>query len=145
MFRLTTVSLSQKSLYGRSLGLLIFSIPLVVSYFLNITEQQSPFNCLFLKFVGIPSPGCGLTRSFLAITNGHLLKSFSYNLLGPFLFCFFVLVSIHLCLEILTRKKVKADYIKLLQNKNLQGWILILILFYYLTRLVIFYTTGKLV
>ncbi|AFZ48363.1 hypothetical protein Cyast_2417 [Cyanobacterium stanieri PCC 7202] len=144
MLRLTTIKLSPKSLYGRSLGLVAFGFPIVAAYFFNITEQQSPFNCLFLKFVGIPSPGCGLTRSFLAITNGRLLESFSYNLLGPFLFCFCLIVFIHLCLEILTGRKVKAQYIKLLQNKNLQGLILISIVFYYFIRLIIFYNTGEL-
>lgn len=145
MFRFTTLTLSRKCLYGRSLGLVFFCLPIFASYFFSFTETKSPFSCLFLKFVGIPSPGCGLTRSFLAMTNGNLLESFSYNLLGPFLFIFCVIIAIHFFLEILTRKKIKARYIKFLQNKNSQRWILFSILFYYLTRLVIFYNTGDII
>lgn len=42
--------------------------------------------CLFRLSIGIPCPGCGLTRSLMELWQGHLLASFRYHPLGLPLF-----------------------------------------------------------
>ncbi|MBE9223477.1 DUF2752 domain-containing protein [Cyanobacterium stanieri LEGE 03274] len=144
MFRFTTTSISSRGVYGRSLLFLILSSVIVGSYLLNITETESPFSCIILAFTGIPCPGCGLTRSFLAMAGGNIWESFYYHLFGPLLFIIFLVYSLHLFLEIITKKKVKATYLKLAQNKKLQYLILFLILVYYLSKLIFLHSTGEL-
>ncbi len=48
--------------------------------------------CGFKNFTGLPCPGCGLTHSFCAIGKGELGAAFAYNLIGPPLFAFSLLL-----------------------------------------------------
>lgn len=48
--------------------------------------------CGFRHLTGLPCPGCGLTHSFCSIGKGDLPSAFSYNLLGPPLFLFSILI-----------------------------------------------------
>ena len=42
--------------------------------------------CLFHKLTGMPCPGCGLTRSLIAIWQGYPIRSFRFQPLGIPLF-----------------------------------------------------------
>src|SRR5713226_2674757 len=48
--------------------------------------------CAFKNFTGLPCPGCGLTHSFCALAKGDVGDAFSFNLIGPVLFVFLVLL-----------------------------------------------------
>ena len=48
--------------------------------------------CAFKNFTGLPCPGCGLTHSFCALAKGGVADAFSWNLMGPILFVFLVLL-----------------------------------------------------
>ncbi len=37
--------------------------------------------CVFYEVLGIPCPGCGVTRAWLAFLKGNIDKAFSYNAL----------------------------------------------------------------
>jgi hypothetical protein len=69
----------------------------------TLVQAMLLFSALFLSFVlpadGPPwlacwwqssfhfeCPGCGLTRSFIAMANGHFSDALSHNPVGPFLF-----------------------------------------------------------
>lgn len=41
------------------------------------------WQCWIEELIGLPGPGCGLTRSWIALTQGHLLLALQYHLLGP--------------------------------------------------------------
>ncbi|MBI4411783.1 MAG: DUF2752 domain-containing protein [Deltaproteobacteria bacterium] len=52
-------------------------------------EQVAPIPlCGFKYLFGIDCPGCGLTRSFLAIARGDILDAFHYNAAGPLIYLF---------------------------------------------------------
>ncbi len=61
---------------GLTLGLFI------VGYF---DPQRVGFfpKCVFHELTGFACPGCGLTRAFHAMLNGHFLESLRYNALLP--------------------------------------------------------------
>jgi len=54
----------------------------VLTYFQNV--------CVFKVMLGIPCPGCGVTRSILAFSTGNVAQAFAYNLAGPILLGTFV-------------------------------------------------------
>ncbi len=145
MFRLTTTKLSSESVYIRLGFLLMLSLPILAAYFIGYTEYESPFSCVILAFTGIPCPGCGLTRSFLTLVQGDIWHSLSHHLFGPFLFILLIFVTIHLSLEIATKKVVKTQYLKVLQNKNTQYLLLFSLFVYYSGRLFLLYNSGNLV
>jgi hypothetical protein len=43
--------------------------------------------CGFHAVTGLPCPGCGLTRSVLALLHGHVGESLRLHPMGPVLFC----------------------------------------------------------
>jgi hypothetical protein len=43
------------------------------------------WRCWFQAWLTIPGPGCGLTRSWIALAQGHGLKAMQYHLFGPVL------------------------------------------------------------
>ncbi len=77
-----------------SIILLVFGI-LVVFVF--------DVDCVFKSTIGVPCPGCGLTRGFRELLSGHLLKAEGYNVLTIpiflFLLIFFVLLVYDLCFK----------------------------------------------
>ena len=46
-------------------------------------STTGPVLCPFRLVTGLPCPGCGLTRSWVAIGHGDLHSAFAYNAFGP--------------------------------------------------------------
>ncbi len=52
---------------------------------------ELPDTCMSRRVLGISCPGCGLTRSFVAIARGNLQGALAYNPMGPVVFLLVVL------------------------------------------------------
>jgi len=52
---------------------------------------ELPDTCMSRRLLGISCPGCGLTRSFVAIARGDLRGALAYNPMGPVVFLLVVL------------------------------------------------------
>lgn len=53
--------------------------------------KRTGIGCVFLYFLGIPCPGCGMTRALLALLRLDLAAAFSYHPLifvMPYVFCY---------------------------------------------------------
>jgi hypothetical protein len=48
--------------------------------------RDGPVICLFRSLTGHPCPGCGLTRSFVAVADLRVADAFAHHLFGPPLF-----------------------------------------------------------
>jgi hypothetical protein len=64
-------------------------------------------SCQFHDLTGYSCFTCGLTRSLHALSNGDLLASFRFHLLGPFLFTGVLLVSVLWAGEAATGRAVR--------------------------------------
>jgi hypothetical protein len=57
---------------------------------MSFAYARTPLNgevlCLFRRFTGWDCPGCGLTRSFCALSAGDIVGAFDFHLAGPFLY-----------------------------------------------------------
>ena len=71
------------------LGILLLSLINSVSSF----EFLPHVECSFYEKTKLPCPSCGLTRSFISMSNGNIKDAFNYNFIGIFLYIF-------LCLEL---------------------------------------------
>ncbi|WP_279105472.1 DUF2752 domain-containing protein [Gordonia paraffinivorans] len=47
--------------------------------------ESGPGMCPFAMITGLPCPGCGLTRSWVAFMHGDIAAAFGFNLFGPVL------------------------------------------------------------
>ncbi len=69
--------------------------------------SHGPILCPFRFLLGMPCPGCGLTRSFCAVSNGHLLAAVKYHLFGPLLFAACVAAVPLLAAEMIRRRRIE--------------------------------------
>lgn len=79
--------------------LIITCLLIVVAVFIICLAGpgRNPFvpKCSFFSITGLYCPGCGMTRSFYAIVNGHFGEAFLYNPLWPF-FALLMLGSLYM-------------------------------------------------
>ncbi|BDI16684.1 hypothetical protein ANSO36C_24860 [Nostoc cf. commune SO-36] len=117
-------------------GLLGFSCtPLIGTYFYHQGYRIGFLVCPIRHLTGIPCPTCGMTRSFIAIAQGDLVQAVAENLFGPVLFASFVIVAIHIALELLTKRRITAFYSHLVKQRKLQIIGLFSVLTYHIIRL----------
>ncbi len=53
---------------------------------LTFVGAEVPVMCMFRQVVGLPCPGCGMTRSFVFMAHGAVFDAFRMHALGPFVF-----------------------------------------------------------
>jgi hypothetical protein len=100
--------------------------------------------CPWYHFTGIPCPSCGLTRSFMAVARGDVLRAVQFHAFGPLLYGVFLLLAVHLILELLLNRALPLPYGRWLERQRFRWGILGLFLGYYLWRLTIWYQRGEL-
>ena len=86
-----------------SIILLVFGI-LVVFVF--------DVNCVFKSLIGIPCPGCGLTRGFRSLLSGHLIKAEMYNVLTIPIFLFLLVFLILLIYDLFLKKEKTSIFLR---------------------------------
>ncbi len=72
---------------------------------------DGPGICPFAMMTGLPCPGCGLTRSWVAFMHGDVGASFRFNVFGPILLVLTV-VTIVVAVATLVRRR----------RPPLEGW-----------------------
>lgn len=70
-------------------------------------SHDGPVICPFRWFTGLPCPGCGLTRSFCAMTQGHWGHAWASHILGPVLFLAVLLATVPLAVQGFTRRPIR--------------------------------------
>lgn len=78
---------------GMSLGVILLSMVLSLGsepgqVLLPLIGRPLPPLCQLKLFTGLDCPGCGLTRSFIALAHGQWRDSFHFNPAGPLWFAF---------------------------------------------------------
>ncbi len=88
-----------------------------ISFVIFVTSGIFDIACPFKLTFGIRCPGCGLTRSFLAIYNLKFKEAFNYNILGIPLFIFFVVCVVSLSVDIILNKLNTINFINKILGK----------------------------
>jgi hypothetical protein len=144
MFKLSSTKLSNNAQRIR-LGLLGLSCsPIIGSYFYNQGHRLPFLVCPLKYWTGIPCPTCGITRSFMAVSQGDLSQAIAHHLFGPLLFASCIIATIHITLELLTKHRIAAFYTQLLRQKKLQHLSLIMLISYHALRLYYLSKSGEL-
>ena len=144
MFKLSSTQLSNNAKRIR-LGLLGFCCsPIIGSYFYRQGHRLPFLVCPLRYWTGIPCPTCGMTRSFMAISQGDWSQALAQHFFGPLLFASFIIAVIHIILELSTKHSITAFYTQLLRQKKLQKLSLIMLISYYALRLYYLLQSGEL-
>lgn len=103
--------------------LLIFGI----SFIVIVTSGIINFKCVFKSLFDISCPGCGLTRSFIAIINLDFHSAFNYNIIGIPIFIISITVCASMIIDIMKNDNRTIIYIFNFFNKYYVVIILLLI------------------
>lgn len=82
------------------------AVPLLGAFGYGYVMPMAEGDCLFQKAYGFFGPGCGLTRSFVAIAQGDFLRAIQLNLFGPLLFLLFTWGFFQAALELGSRRSL---------------------------------------
>lgn len=85
---------------------IILFVVLLVAIFVN-PEIYPISNCFIHNATGYSCPSCGLSRSFHAGANLHLLQSFGFHAMGPILLLGTTLLFIKLSFESVSGKSIQ--------------------------------------
>lgn len=143
-FSHSPLSRSQKC--DRALQLSLVSSPLLGAYFFSHTDLSSPFFCPLRTLTGIPCPGCGLTRSFVAIAQGHLYEAASFHILGIVFFLLLAFCAVYLTLELGVGRSLKIPFLRLFRRQKppLLASLGIFLLSYHSVRLIYLWQSHQL-
>ncbi len=71
---------------------------------LSLTLQlDPPSSCAFRAVTGIDCPGCGVTRSSIALLSGRVADSFAIHPAGPFVYGVVALLTIYLIVTLVAK------------------------------------------
>ena len=135
MFELSHQSLSASGRFIRYGLLGLCSAPLLGAYWYNQGNRLPFLGCPLRYLTGIPCPTCGMTRSFMAIAQGHWSQALAQHWFGPMLFCSFLVAVLHIIGELVLDRQVMTSYRLLLSHRRFQLLILLSLLLYHSLRL----------
>lgn len=93
----------------------IFTL-IFVSYILYFF-MDFRWDCVFKKYLHFACPGCGLTRSFLAILDFNFIQAVKYNILGIPLFIIGILIICILIKDIIKNENTIMNKIYKIMEK----------------------------
>jgi hypothetical protein len=125
--------------FSRILPALIFTaitIVIIISRLYHPDANPAFVLCGFKTVLGLPCPGCGLTRSFCALAQGDLWAAFSFNLLGPLLFIFMLTGWAIAALALAGIRVPWQSSTRLLTELGIIKYTIITVSFYWLARII---------
>jgi len=78
----------------------------LLSFLLPLLEGTHLRICPFYLITGIPCAGCGMGRSFCALSSGHLLEAFRCHLLGPAVYLALLVALLQRVSEVLLGRRL---------------------------------------
>jgi hypothetical protein len=95
----------------------------------------SGWPCPLLSAVGVPCPGCGLTRAGLALLRGEFGEAFRLHAFAPVLLGAFVLLFAATVLGSKDRQRLSETIRKIEMRTRITTWLLVALLVYWILRL----------
>jgi hypothetical protein len=97
-----------------------------------------PVICPMPLALGIPCPGCGITRATCLMTHGHFAEALAFHPLAPFLWLYFGALWVYKILE--ARRGEPPRW----PAERISGWALAILLGFWVARLAFFFAQGGL-
>lgn len=136
--------LSHRERRERLFYLAIAFIPVLGSFALSHGLSLNLPGCPLMKWVGVPCPGWGLTRSFLSIAQGDWPQAIAFHAFGPVIALGFCWAIIHLSMELVRDRKIPFVLGPRLKQPRVQIGCFLVLLGYHSVRLYGLWQTGQL-
>jgi len=96
-----------RSAVDRWLPVAFFASVFLASAALPWTPLAGRTICLFRHLTGLPCPGCGLGRSFVALTHGELGAALAHHALGPLFYAVCAVLLVRSLAEAVLRRRLR--------------------------------------
>ncbi|NJR66822.1 MAG: DUF2752 domain-containing protein [Leptolyngbyaceae cyanobacterium CRU_2_3] len=136
--------LSQQERLHRLGYLAIALLPIMGSYAFNQGLTPAFWGCPLLRLTGIPCPGWGLTRSFMAVARGDWQQAIAFHAFGIVLFGGFAIAAVHLALELIRDRRIAVFYVPMVRHPKFQIFVFLVLLSYHGIRLYDLAQAGEL-
>lgn len=93
------------------------------------------FDCPLRAAIGVPCPGCGLSRAGQALLQGQWVTMAQYHLFAPFFAIAFMLIGVSLVLPVRLHGQLVGAVARFERQTRLVAITLILLVMYWLVRL----------
>jgi hypothetical protein len=97
--------------------------------------------CLFRHSLGIPCPGCGLSRAMAALLQGEWDAALTFHAFAPLILVMIALVAAATLLPDRSRRRFIEGLAKLERRLGLSTLAIVALFLYWLVRLVFFHDT----
>lgn len=127
------------------LYLAIALLPLLGGFALSHGLSLKLPGCPLMRWMGIPCPGWGLTRSFLSMAQGHWQRAIAFHAFGPVIALGLAWVVLHLTGELVRDRKIPVIFGSYLNQPRIQIACFLVLLSYHGTRLYGLWRSGQLI
>lgn len=111
---------------------------LAASFFYYPHAFDGPVLCPMALLLGLPCPGCGLTRSFCLMTRGQFEEAVAFHGLAPFVLLYFAFLWVYKIIETVRGRPPQVPTYKI-------GAVACLVMVgFWLVRLAVFFAQGGL-
>lgn len=100
-----STSIGNDNISSKVIYLSLISVILIFSIFIN-PDKISLSTCAFKDLTGHSCLTCGLSRSLYAVSHLHIIESFGFHLMGPFVFFFLLFFFLKFSIEIITGREI---------------------------------------
>jgi hypothetical protein len=107
-------------------------------HFLLVSFGLPSWPCPIRHGLGIPCPGCGITRAMLALVQGHWATAITIHAVAPIAWVIVLLIGLGAILPIRLRRLVGTQLARVEQRTGLTLVLLLLLMVYWLVRLIFF-------
>jgi hypothetical protein len=87
---------------------------------------QLPEICMSRRLFNMPCPGCGLTRSFVAVSRGKIQEAFRFNLMGPIIYLVCLFQIPYRLVELLHLGSTNTVWISIKQRLDTVTWLILI-------------------
>jgi Protein of unknown function (DUF2752) len=127
----------------RQLYLLLVALPLAIALLNRWGVHLTLWGCPLVKWIGVPCPGWGLTRSFYATMRGDFGAAMNFHLFGPLLVLMATIATGHLGLELFKGRRIQTFYTPWISRQRFWLAGFGVIFGYHMTRLVALESGGQ--
>ena len=112
MITISSMNLGKNKKFGIAGAFIVLAVPFIIMLLNPDGDLNTKQSLCSLKLMtGLPCPGCGITKSIIALYEGNIYKSLAYHLFGPAVLLYCLMTIFYSILSHIRKKEYLAHYL----------------------------------